>query len=137
MANPLEDKDAIREVLAKYCFCLDAGKFEEMAALFTDDGTWHTDFGKGEGHAGIIEHALSLRAGNTPRPRGVHLTTNVVIELDGNRARVQSNWVVAQNSDAGPAISSAGGYSDDMVKQNGRWLFRYRRIDRFIAQGKF
>jgi len=24
-----------------------------------------------------------------------------------------------------------------MVKQDGRWLFRYRKIDRFIAEGKF
>ena len=108
-----------------------------MAALFTDDGTWHTDFGKGTGRAGIAEHAHSLRAGSAPRPRGVHLTTNIVIELDGERAKVQSNWVVAQNSESGPKVSSAGGYADDMVKQDGRWLFRYRQIDRFVAEGKF
>ncbi|HUN40982.1 MAG TPA: nuclear transport factor 2 family protein [Acetobacteraceae bacterium] len=137
MTSALEEKDAIREVLATYCFHLDAANFEAMAALFTEDGTWHTDFGKGTGRVGIIEHARSLRTGDAPRPRGVHLTTNIVIELDGDSARVQSNWIVAQNTDAGPKVSSAGGYADDMVKQNGRWLFRYRRIDRFIAEGKF
>jgi uncharacterized protein (TIGR02246 family) len=137
MPSALEEKDAIREVLATYCFHLDAGKFEEMAALFTEDGTWHTDFGKGTGRAGIVEHARSLRAGSAPRPRGVHLVTNIVIALDGDSARVHSNWVVAQNSDAGPKVSSAGGYIDDMVKQDGRWLFRYRKIDRFIGEGKF
>jgi len=136
MTSALEEKDAIREVLATYCFHLDAGNFEAMAELFTEDGTWHTDFGKGIGRAGIIEHASSLRAGDAPRPRGVHLTANIVIDLDGEIARVRSNWIVAQNTDAGPKISSAGGYADDMVKQNGRWLFRYRKIDRFIAEGK-
>ena len=137
MPSALEEKDAIREVLATYCFHLDAGDFEAMAALFTVDGTWHTDFGKGTGRAGIVDHARSLRAGSAPRPRGVHLVTNVVIALDGDSARVQSNWVVAQNTDTVPRVSSAGGYADDMVKQDGRWLFRYRKIDRCIAEGKF
>jgi uncharacterized protein (TIGR02246 family) len=137
MPTAVEEKDAIREVLATYCFHLDAGNFEAMAALFTEDGTWHTDFGQGTGRAGIIEHARSLRSGSGPRPRGVHLTTNIVITLDGDKARVQSNWIVAQNTDTSPKVSSAGGYTDDMVKQDGRWLFRYRKIDRFIAEGKF
>jgi len=137
MPSALEEKDAIREVLATYCFHLDAENFEAMAALFTEDGTWHTDFGKGTGRAGIMEHARSLRGGDAPRPRGLHLTTNIVIVLDGETAHVRSNWIVAQNADTMPKVSSAGGYTDDMVKHNGHWLFRYRKIDRFIAEGKF
>jgi uncharacterized protein (TIGR02246 family) len=137
MANALAEKEAIREVLGTYCFHLDSGNFEAMAALFTEDGTWHTDFGKGIGRTGIVEHARSLRKGGAPRPRGVHLTTNIVIELNGDRATVRSNWIVAQNTDTGPKVSSAGGYADDMVKQDGRWLFQCRTIDRFIAEGKF
>lgn len=136
MAGMLEEKDAIREVLAEYCFCLDGERFAEMAALFTPDGTWHTDFGKGVGRAGIVEHARSLHPVGSPRRRGVHLTTNVVIRLDGDRAQVRSNWMVAQNGEAGPAVSSAGGYADEMVKQDGRWLFAVRQIDRFVAPGK-
>jgi uncharacterized protein (TIGR02246 family) len=135
MSSTLEEKDAIREVLAEYCVCLDEGRFEHMAALFAPDGTWHTDFGQGAGRGGIVEHARSLRAGG-PHPRGVHLTTNIVIALDGDSARVRSNWMVAQNSESGPVVSSAGVYRDEMVKQDGRWLFQYRRIDRFIAAGK-
>jgi hypothetical protein len=46
---------------------------------------------------------------------------------------VRSNWTVVQNSPSGPKIGSGGGYADEMVKQNGQWLFRYRKIDRFIA----
>jgi uncharacterized protein (TIGR02246 family) len=137
MANALEEKDAIREVLGAYCFHLDSGDFEAMAALFTESGIWQTDFGKGTGRAGIVEHARSLRKGGAPRPRGVHLTTNIVIELSGARATVRSNWIVVQNTDSGPKVSSAGGYADDMVKQDGRWLFQCRKIDRFIAEGKF
>ena len=48
-------------------------------------------------------------------------------------AEIRSNWTVVQNSPDGPKIGSGGAYHDQMVKQGGRWLFRYRKIDRFIA----
>ena len=133
MVDALEEKDAIREVLAEYCFCLDGGRFAEMAALFAPDGTWHTAFGKATGRAEIeaLAHRVANRAG--PRPRGAHLVTNIVIRLDGDRARVMSNWALAQNSPQGPIVSSGGAYEDDMVSLDGRWLFHYRKIDRFIA----
>ena len=83
MPTAVEDKDAVREVLAEYCFRLDDGRFGEMAALFTEDGTWDTAFGKGPtGRAAITESASSLRQrGEQPRPRAVHLVTNIVITL--------------------------------------------------------
>ena len=137
MPSALEEKDAIREVLAIYCFHLDAGNFEDMAALFTEDGTWHTDFGKGTGRAG--HHRACAQPAGGQRARGRAACTwspTSSSRSTATQARVQSNWIVAQNTDAGPKVSSAGGYTDDMVKQDGRWLFRYRKIDRFIARGQ-
>ena len=137
MPSTLGEKDAIREVLAEYCFRLDDGRYEDMAALFTEDGTWETAFGKATGRAAIADFARGLRErGSQPRPRGVHLTTNIVIALDGDSARVRSNWTVVTISVEGPKIGSGGGYADEMVKQNDEWLFRHRKIDRFIATGK-
>jgi hypothetical protein len=134
MSSTLDEKDAIREVLAEYCFRLDEGRFADMAALFTEDGTWDTAFGKATGRAPIVELVKSIRArAAQPAPRGIHLVTNIVIALDGSRARVRSNWTVVQNSADGPKIGSGGSYADDMVKRDGAWLFHYRKIDRFIA----
>lgn len=134
MSSALEEKDAIREVLAEYCFRLDGGDYDGMAALFAEDGTWETAFGKAIGRAKIAELAASIRArAGENRPRAIHLVTNIVIALEGDTATVRSNWTVVQNSPAGPKIGSGGGYADEMVKQNGKWLFRYRKIDRFIA----
>jgi len=62
-------------------------------------------------------------------PRAIHLVTNIAITLDGKEAEVRSDWTVVQNSPDG----SGGAYLDQMVKQDGRWLFRYHNIDRFIA----
>ena len=62
------------------------------------------------------------------------MVANVVITFDGEAAAdVRSNWTVVQNSPEGPKIGSGGAYHDRMVKLGGRWLFRYRKIDRFIA----
>ena len=134
MPTAVEDKEAIREVLAEYCFRLDDGRFAEMAALFTEDGTWDTAFGKATGRTAIAELASSLRMrAEQPRPRAVHLVTNIAIALDGESAGVRSNWMVMQNNPLGPRIGSGGAYLDEMVRAEGRWLFRYRKIDRFIV----
>ena len=134
MPTAVEDKDAIREVLAEYCFRLDDGRFTEMAALFTEDGTWDTAFGKATGRAAIAELASSLRTrAQQLRPRAVHLVTNIAITLAGEHARARSNWMVMQNDPQGPRIGSGGAYIDEMVRRDGSWLFRYRKIDRFIA----
>jgi 3-phenylpropionate/cinnamic acid dioxygenase small subunit len=134
MLSNTEEKDAIREVLGEYCFRLDDGRFADMAALFTDHGTWDTAFGKATGRQAIAELARSLRArGGDQRPRAVHLVTNIVIQLDGEHARVRSNWTVVQNSPHGPEVGSGGAYEDEMVNLDGHWLFGYRKIHRFIA----
>jgi 3-phenylpropionate/cinnamic acid dioxygenase small subunit len=134
MPTAVEDKDAIRELMAEYCFRLDDGRYDDMAALFAEDGTWDTAFGKATGRAAIAELARSIRArAGANRPRAAHLVTNIVIALDGARAEVRSNWMVMQNSPDGPKIGSGGGYLDEIVQQGGQWLFHYRKIDRFIA----
>ena len=62
MPTAVEEKEAIREVLAQYCFRLDDGRFDDMAALFTVNGTWDTAFGRATGRAAIAELAHSIRA---------------------------------------------------------------------------
>jgi uncharacterized protein (TIGR02246 family) len=138
MASPLEEKDAIREVMARYCFALDDGRFADMAALFSEDGTCQTFFGKATGRQAIADFAAGLRAHRPGQssgqgaPRAIHHVTNIVITLDGDTAKVRSNWTTVQNSPEGPKIGSGGAYDDDMVKIGGQWFFRYRTIDRYI-----
>ena len=136
MANEDADKNAIRELLATYCFHLDNHRFPEMAALFTEDGTWDTAFGSGTTRPGIVAQCEKISPPGSARPRRVHLTTNIVIALSGDAATVESNWSVIQNSPEGPRIGSAGAYRDQVVKLGGTWLFKYRKIDRFIAEGQ-
>jgi hypothetical protein len=111
--------------------CLDNGRFAEMAALFTVDGTWDTAFGAAKGRRAI--QTLVGRLASGPRPRMLHLTSNVVMEINGDSAHVNSSWIVACNSERGPIVDCAGNYIDDLKKAGGQWLFAYRKIDRYIA----
>ena len=132
MPTAVEDKDAIREVLAEYCYALDNYQFAEMAGLFIEDGTWDTAFGKATGHKAIADLAASFTKDIAEPPRRVHYVTNITIRLSGDTAEVRSNWIMILNSANGPALSSGGEYADRMVRRNGKWMFAYRKIDRFL-----
>src|SRR4029077_9974170 len=99
MPGMLEEKDAIREVMAEYCFRLESGWYDGMAALFAENGTWETAFGKATGREAIavLAGVIRARAGDQ-RPRGIHLWATGVITFDGETAAgVRSTWTVVQN----------------------------------------
>src|SRR6266480_2920195 len=109
MPGMLEEKDAIREVLAEYCFRLDSGWFEGMAGLFTENGTWETAFGKATGREAIAAHAEDIRARRgDERPRGIHLVANVVITFDGEAAGCSA---IARSTASSPRIAPASRHS--------------------------
>ena len=67
--SELAEKDAIREVMAEYCFRLDNDRFADMAALFTEDGTWDTAFGKGTGRRRSRRWCAACASRQTPAAR--------------------------------------------------------------------
>ena len=83
MTTLLEDKDAIRELLHRYCFCMDEGRFAELAALFAEDGEWIAPYRTAKGPADI---AAWLQQSVPPQPRRMHYVMNSIIDCDG-RAR--------------------------------------------------
>src|SRR5436305_15250277 len=109
MASAPEEKDAIREVLAEYCFRLDGARYDAMAELFAADGTWETAFGAATGRPAIAALArdIRVRAGDS-RPRAVHIVTNHVIALAGEKAEIRYNWITVPNTHEGTRIGSGG-----------------------------
>ena len=76
MPTAVEDKDAIRELLHRYCFCMDEGRFSELAALFSEDGEWIAPYRTAQGPAEI---AAWLQQSVPPQPRRVHYVMNSII----------------------------------------------------------
>jgi hypothetical protein len=120
-----EDKDAIRELLHRYCFCMDEGRFDELGALFTEDGERIAPYRTAKGPADI---AAWLQQSVPPQPRRVHYVMNSIIDCDCARAVARSNYLVMVEGPAGPIPSVCGVYDDVLVKQPNGWRFQRRQL---------
>ncbi len=60
--------DAIWELLHRYCFCMDEGRFAELGALFATDGEWIAPYRSACGPSEIA--AWLTQSGTRNRPGG-------------------------------------------------------------------
>jgi uncharacterized protein (TIGR02246 family) len=126
MTSLADEKDAIREQMARYCYALDACRFGDVAALFADDGEWTTSYGSARGRAEIA----ALLDSNVPKPgegpQRKHYITNIIVQLDGDRATATSDYLVVREGEGGLLPVMGGRYKDafvkrgDMALKNGR-----------------
>lgn len=134
MPSALEDKEAIRELFARYCFYTDTAQFEKFVALFVEDCDWDGGiFGRQLGRSALLE---SLRPGADTATKLRHFTTNSVIAIEGDEARATSYVTVLGVGGESPQIFFAGCYVDRLVRQDGLWLFRQRKIRTDLAEAE-
>ena len=127
MVSIVEEKDAIRELLARYCFLFDGGHFEEWLDLFTEDGAF--DLGSRGRYQGrpALRAFLKIVPLVDGRPLMRHFVTNTIIKVAGDSATVASYVLVVRGGDA-VAIGVAGRYEDTVVKIDGTWRFKERLV---------
>ncbi|WP_421837619.1 nuclear transport factor 2 family protein [Novosphingobium sp.] len=134
--NVAADRDAIRDLLARYTYNGDRGRIEALSACFADDGTLEYPGNRASGPAAIVA-ALAGGSGTPgPKPSFVrHHITNPLIELDGDRATARSYFAV--HTDIG--LDHSGTYSDTLVRTPHGWRFAHRlvRVDWQSAQSLF
>jgi hypothetical protein len=133
MNNILIDKDMIRELIAEYCFLLDASEFEKLGNLFTVDGIWKSRNGKARGPAAIenlLRKIVLQREAIKPRCgiQRMHLTTNIIVKIDGNNAEACSNFLIVRQTSSTLISTAAGTYTDLFSRQSGVWLFSSRLL---------
>jgi ketosteroid isomerase-like protein len=129
MTSVLEEKDAIHETIANYCFHFDSGEFDKWADLFTDDGVF--DAGQRGVHKG--KDALRAFLKNIPLTGGLpmvkHCVMNEITKVSGGEATSKSYIVVIRSKGEGALVNGlAGRYEDQLVKQGDRWLFKTRKV---------
>ncbi len=123
----LEAREQIRDTVARYAHCADAGRFAELAELFTVDGVFEV---AGEPpHAGrdailafLTGTARDLAAATTA-PVIRHHVSNVLIDVESpERAGASSYFFVV--TERGP--DHWGRYRDRLTRVGDRWLFTHR-----------
>ncbi len=117
------DRDAIRDLLARYTYNGDRGRVAELAACFAADGVLEFPGARAQGREAI--HAV-LISGEPVAGRTFvrHHITNPLIDIADETATARSYFAV--HADNGPDHS--GTYDDQLVRTDSGWRFAHRRV---------
>ena len=118
-----EDRQAVEDLLSAYVLALDVDDVDGAMALFAEGAEFRT--------YGRVFAGEKLRRMFETAPKGQHLTGRSLVAASGDGAMVRSQLVFlpADRSEHRLTI-----YDDDVVRVDGRWLFRSRTV-RFMDAG--
>ncbi len=131
----LEDKDAIRELTAKYCYAVVRQDSQALLNMFTEDGEFHMppqfNFRGREQLAQLYQDKIEEVG---PKP----FIQNHVIQIDGDTA-TGNCAVEIRLVDEGKAFTACGHYDDVYRRINGEWKFARRDFELYhwvpLAEG--
>lgn len=131
-ADPAEDRWAadrarIVELTARYNHAFDRGDIEAYTACFTDDGVMEIEGGpRYQGRDGLADMARG-----TPPGAIMHVTTDAVVTVDGDRATQDVTLLVVglpTEANRGSRLTMSGSYADELVRTADGWRFARRRV---------
>jgi hypothetical protein len=128
MTRALYDREMIRECLYRYCRGIDRADETALRGAYWPDGT--DRHGPYQGSAsGFIDWAMQMLASIE---RGIHQIHNILIDLEGDQARVESYFTALQRqpgSDGALAeVHMAGRYLDQFEKRDQVWRIADRLV---------
>jgi ketosteroid isomerase-like protein len=125
----LEARVAIRELVARYCFTIDARDVEGIGQCFTRDGVFRSQDGvmNAGGRDAVVEQFHGRFAVLGPSN---HFTHDHLIQFDDGDPRratgiVNSHAEVVRNEE--PLLASLR-YHDEYAYEDDRWRFRVRSL---------
>lgn len=119
----LSDKEAIRDVLARYGFCYDFGRYDNFYNLWTEDAVFKTDGPDDEivmtGKEQLKEvfglKQLSYMASQ-------HLQLEYIIKVDGDNAEAIGFQLITIHTGEKPAVDRTGVRRFKFRRVDGEWL---------------
>ena len=139
----VQDRSDITQLLYRYADSMDRRDIDGVLRCFTDDAetSWHDGAVRANGAAEIrrfLENAFSDEVLGAARPSS-HLMANVLIDLDGDRARVETTALACVTNNPGLVTLRGLHYSDVCEHHADGWQIRARnhRADwEFSAPGQ-
>jgi hypothetical protein len=138
VAGYADDRAEIENLSNRYMIAVDAGDIETVMATWADDGVLQWAGGVEHGKAAIRKamsnfggaRPANLPPGATSRPRTRHIIVNHVIDVHGNTAKTVAYWFNITNNTPQKDVQLMffGHYEDELVKRNGHWLFKLRKV---------
>lgn len=125
----LVDHNEITNLVYRLGVFLDDRRFDDMRSLLVEEATVRTPGGTSEGREALIAQASRNHQPDEPTQ---HLITNLLVELDGDRAEVRANLVVnfaapASRDESLPApprkYTLGETYHFDVVRTSEGWRF--------------
>ena len=127
MAEDVLDQAAIRDVQIRYATGLDRRDFAMVRACFTEDA--QASYNGVQLDPGVDAIVAYVRAVADLRAT-MHSVTNVVVDLDGDAAEVETTTVahLVREDEGGAQTIIVRGlqYRDRMVRRDGAWLIARR-----------
>lgn len=128
----LIDKSEIENLLMQYTYAFDQLDADGYVAVFTEDAEF--DLGGGQvlkGKDAIMTLITSRQA--EPQPAGVlmhHVVTNSSYNfVSDGEVRHYGYWItMVGDMQKGFTVPAMGHYEDVLVKDNGRWLIKARKL---------
>lgn len=99
----MSDALAVREVMARYVRAADHRDPHAMAALFTEEGRVEILYDKGgaeeplgvlDGRQAIADAVRHMMAPHAPRAWSHHTTHDAIVEIDGDKATLDAQFIV-------------------------------------------
>lgn len=137
-AGYADDRAEIENLSNRYMVAVDAGDIETVMSTWADDGVLEWVFGVEHGKE-AIRKAMSgfgggryeeIPEGATSRPRTRHQIINHVIDVEGDTAKTTAYWFALTNRTPQKDVQLLyfGHYEDELIKKDGRWLFKVRKV---------
>lgn len=122
----LLDREAIRDCLFRYCRGIDRADEAVLRSTYWQDADDCHGAYRGSADGFIAQAITRLRRGG----RGVHQVSNILIELHGDAAAVESSFLALQVGAAQPRLETflAGRYVDRFEKRAGEWRVADRTV---------
>ena len=121
----VEDRNAVVDLVSRLSLWLDEGRFDEAGTIFTEDISVKTPGGTASGLEAVV--AQAKRTHDDVRTQ--HLMTNVLVDLDGDRATAGANLLatfVMDPSKPEETMPIGGRYSFEAVRTPDGWRLSRR-----------